>query len=251
MAVLPPLQSLVREHVTTSDGQLDPDRLLFGLNQFMGATYAALNKGLRLSENAAASVVYARFVVPEYPWTNVTDAEMSNSWVNYGGAEANAGWLAMPNGEIWLRGLIKSGTINTTAWTLPTGAHPSYTIRRAVGSNNAFGMLGITTAGAVTPVTGSNTWFDLECKFVPASPVLPPKPFSGGEWPIIVRHGLSRCTQVHVGAAELVNGDTRTETAGEFTLDWADKGDGQLLVRSVYGLQPGRTYKLTLLCLAE
>lgn len=56
MSALPPVQSLVKEHLLTADGQLDPERLLFGLNQFMGSVYAALNRGIALGENIMAEV---------------------------------------------------------------------------------------------------------------------------------------------------------------------------------------------------
>ncbi len=56
MAALPPLQSIIAEHVTNADGTLDPQRLLFVLNQFMGAVYSALNRGIALGANILAEV---------------------------------------------------------------------------------------------------------------------------------------------------------------------------------------------------
>lgn len=60
-------------------------------------------------------------------------------------------------GHVHLEGVIKDGTINTAAFTLPEGYRPRLGTRSfAVNSNSAFGMVTIDTAGVVTPAIGNN-----------------------------------------------------------------------------------------------
>lgn len=86
-----------------------------------------------------------------------------NSWVNFGGANTTAQYMKDEMGFVHLKGMIKTGTIGTVAFTLPAGYLPSSegTSRFPAVSNDAFGQLGITTGGNVTPLVGSSTWFAL------------------------------------------------------------------------------------------
>ena len=84
-----------------------------------------------------------------------------NSWVNFGGGESTAGYWRDPFGFVTLKGVIKSGTINTTCFTLPPGYRPLEKQLVATISNAAIGRLDITTAGAVIPVSGNNAYFSL------------------------------------------------------------------------------------------
>lgn len=95
-------------------------------------------------------------------WTAPTFA---GTWANYGTVSsvtyASAGYWKDAAGFVWLDGVIKSGTINTTAFTLPEGYRPSKTLVRYVASNDAVGTVGITSAGAVVPTSGSSTYVSL------------------------------------------------------------------------------------------
>jgi hypothetical protein len=87
-------------------------------------------------------------------------ATFSGTWVNFGGSDANAGYRLW-NGFAELRGKIKSGTVNTAAFTLPAALFPQHPKNFPVVSNGAFGHVVISTAGVVTPAVGNNTYFDL------------------------------------------------------------------------------------------
>lgn len=251
MATLPPLQSLAKEHLLTPDGELDTDRLLNGVNQFMGSVHGALNKGLTLNDNAAAAVRRLSLMVPEYPWQSVT---LENSWVNYSASFNEAAVLMLPGGVARSRGLIKDGTAagGTTLFTLPAGWRPARTYTYLNDSSTRPGSAAVKANGTVTIEAGANGWFSLDDMEwdVASTSCAAPLPFAWAETPI-VRHGLPRCTGVVPVACSVVGEDERTSTAGHYTLDWTDKGDGQLVIRSAYGLQPGKKYNLTLLCLSE
>lgn len=94
-------------------------------------------------------------------WVDVSS--FSNSWVNYGGAYANAAYYKDQNGFVYLRGLIKSGTNAQTAFTLPAGYRPSGTNFLVSNSNGNFGSINVLSDGSVQPSgTGSGTWFSFE-----------------------------------------------------------------------------------------
>lgn len=90
----------------------------------------------------------------------------SNSWVNYGSVYSIAGYYKDKFGIVHLRGLIKSGTINAAAFTLPSGYRPAYRHMQATVSNNGaaeiISRIDVDTNGDVIPVTGSNTYFSLD-----------------------------------------------------------------------------------------
>jgi len=86
-----------------------------------------------------------------------------NSWVNYGNPAigADAGYYKDTDNIVHLRGLVKSGTIPSNSFYLPLGFRPQYPLYFPVASNNAFGMVIISTGGDVIINQGSNVYVDL------------------------------------------------------------------------------------------
>jgi hypothetical protein len=105
------------------------------------------------------------FLYGDSAWTSV--GSFNNSWVNYGGALPAAAYLKVGR-VVFLRGHIKTGTLNLSAFTLPAGYRPAASAAFAVTSNNLFGSLIINTDGTVVPSVGSNTEFGLSCSWVVA-----------------------------------------------------------------------------------
>jgi hypothetical protein len=100
----------------------------------------------------------------EESWTAPT---LLNSWVNYGGSYAIAGYRKAADGRIDVRGLIKSG-VNGTVFTLPSGYRPSS--NRIFNSMGSSGMIryDISAAGTVFYAAGySIAWQSLEISFYP------------------------------------------------------------------------------------
>lgn len=87
---------------------------------------------------------------------------LGNSWVNFGLQYNPAGYYKDPLGIVHLRGMIKSGVLDTGAFTLPAGYRPANTDLFSVISNNAVGWLEVTNAGVVNPRFGSNVWFSMD-----------------------------------------------------------------------------------------
>jgi hypothetical protein len=84
-----------------------------------------------------------------------------NSWVNFGGAGVADASFYRQAGRVYLDGYIKSGTINTAAFTLPTGYRPGGQQAFVSDSNGAFGVLIVNANGDVIPSINSNVIYTL------------------------------------------------------------------------------------------
>lgn len=86
----------------------------------------------------------------------------TNSWINYDATQfAPARYMKDSNGFVHIEGLIKSGTITASAFTLPKGYRPLKWLHFGTASNAAFGQAEIKVDGTVVPQVGNNTWFSL------------------------------------------------------------------------------------------
>lgn len=103
---------------------------------------------------------------------------LTNSWTAFGGSFAPPRYMRK-NGIVYLKGMIASGAIGSTAFTLPTGFRPAEdglfsSINSAVTSNNASTgtahthnvvaiatRLRVNAAGTVVPETGANAYVSL------------------------------------------------------------------------------------------
>lgn len=85
----------------------------------------------------------------------------TNGWVNFGAPWGVAAFYKDPDGWVHLKGLIRSGTINTSAFTLPAGYRPPYRWLMSVDSNTSQGTVVVQTDGTVIPSTGNIAYFQL------------------------------------------------------------------------------------------
>jgi hypothetical protein len=109
-------------------------------------------------------VIFAAYNKAHYIGSQGSPA-FTNSWAHYGAPYANAGYLMRPDGWVELLGMIKNGTVGSSAFTLPPGWRPSTTKTLAVfsGSANSIGRVDIGSDGTVTPVSpSSNTSVSLD-----------------------------------------------------------------------------------------
>jgi len=86
----------------------------------------------------------------------------TNGWVDFGGGYAGVKYWADDQGVVHIEGMMKSGAIGLSAFTLAQGYRPATTRRFPVSSNNAFGQVDIGADGTVKPDAGNNTSFVLE-----------------------------------------------------------------------------------------
>lgn len=90
---------------------------------------------------------------PTVSWTAPT---FTNNWVNFGGGYSNAFYTRDALGIVRIRGVIKDGTVNTSAFTLPAGYRPVAKLSFSILSSG-IGAIGceIDTTGTVTPTSGN------------------------------------------------------------------------------------------------
>ena len=101
--------------------------------------------------------------ITQEAWIEVSGGVgFENSWVNFGGAYGTAGYFKDSLGIVHLKGLVKSGTIGAIIFTLPSGYRPSADCLLPGVSNSVFGVIYLSTAGAVAYTSGDNGWASLE-----------------------------------------------------------------------------------------
>lgn len=87
----------------------------------------------------------------------ITVPTFTNSWVVDG-----VGGYYVNGDETILVGSVKSGTVNTAIFTLPTDTRPLHTVKTIVNANGAIGYLTVNTDGTVVLTSGSNVTVSLE-----------------------------------------------------------------------------------------
>lgn len=83
----------------------------------------------------------------------------TNSWVNYSASYQSAGYWKDILGYVHLTGLIKSGTVGNSAFTLTPGNRPPAAIYFPVISNASIGLVAVNPDGTVVPTTPSNNTY--------------------------------------------------------------------------------------------
>jgi hypothetical protein len=100
---------------------------------------------------------------------NIGDAgqpAFQGTWVNYDTSLfQRARYWKDPMGIVHVEGLIKSGTINTTAFILPAGYRPGIALLFASDTNTGHGRLDVAATGNVLPVSGGTGYFTINCSF--------------------------------------------------------------------------------------
>lgn len=102
--------------------------------------------------------------IVDMTWKSVGAAgqpAFENSWVNFGAPNQDAQFRREPGGILRLRGLVKSGVIGNTVFTLPTDLRPPADLHYATASNALYGTLKVGANGQVIAQTGSNVYFAL------------------------------------------------------------------------------------------
>jgi hypothetical protein len=79
---------------------------------------------------------------------------LTNAWVAFDTRTAK--YKKTEFGRVYLKGIVKSGTIGSAIFTLPVGYRPDETLTYAIVSNGAFGYVTINTDGTVICTLGSN-----------------------------------------------------------------------------------------------
>lgn len=107
--------------------------------------------------------VLKKLSAPE-PWQTPT---FENSWVNFAGGFAAAGYWKDAEGVVHLRGVVKSGTVGATIFTLPLGYRPlDRHMFAAMTDTNTIGRVDVVADGTVVASSASNVYLSLDtCSF--------------------------------------------------------------------------------------
>ena len=119
--------------------------------------------GSVLNNEAITSPNYSTVFAPQAPSTvNFEEEEpwiaptFQNGWINYGSGFDSAAYMKDRNGFVHLKGMVKSGTANTTFFTLPAGYRSSATLYYpAVNAGTGMGIINIGPSGTVTMDAGN------------------------------------------------------------------------------------------------
>lgn len=162
----------------------------------LGTELAALQRRIALLENALRSSVAVVANDPANPrdgdtWLRTSDETLRarvngatvtvqqvtdtgwlspafvNGWVDFGVPWSPCQYRKL-NGIVYMRGLAKSGTLNTTLFTLPAGYRPG-AVNSLFGSpaGDAFSELRVLTTGDVAQSGAtSNAWQSIACSFI-------------------------------------------------------------------------------------
>lgn len=95
-----------------------------------------------------------------------------NGWLNYDAIQAQAAFKRSADGTVFVKGLVKSGTIGTTVFTLPEGFRPLeprlFSNNTWDGTNYIIGRVDVAISGGVVAVVGGNPHFSLDSIVFPA-----------------------------------------------------------------------------------
>lgn len=83
----------------------------------------------------------------------------ANSWVNFDSGWQVAGFSRDVFGWVHIRGLIKTGTVGSVAFTLPPGYRPALSEPFVVISNGAVGRVDVQADGQIIPQSPSNNTY--------------------------------------------------------------------------------------------
>ncbi len=92
-------------------------------------------------------------------WSTPT---LINSWVVQTSGSTDVKYSKDQIGVVRLRGAVKNGTLQNTAFVLPSGYRPAQDIVFAIAMNTGTGQLVVRAAGDVQPWAGSNQWVWLD-----------------------------------------------------------------------------------------
>lgn len=127
----------------------------------------AIAAELGLNPSAAAATVLDRLNNHENLNSPVfTDIPVFiNGWSSLGSAYGSAAYTKDKHGWVHLRGVIRFGTISSTAgghaFTLPAGFRPNSTMTFPVASNFVYGAVDVQSDGQVRVTAGDNAFISL------------------------------------------------------------------------------------------
>ena len=129
-------------------------------DKLMNVTQSVIvTRGIPIVDIGEDDVIVNGDLTVNTSWQEIT---LTNNWENYGVQYQTAEYKKIGN-QVFLRGLIRNGSNDTAAFTLPTGYRPQEGLKFVTNSDNEGGTAVVTidTFGAVT-VNRYTSWVALE-----------------------------------------------------------------------------------------
>jgi len=119
--------------------------------------YQDLSREIRKMQQVTAGRINQ--ILGDQSWTSVS---FSNSWVDYG-SSYNACEFRKVGDFVYLRGLMKDGTVTAGAFTLPVNYRPPAHLIFSSVTNTGLGRLDVFSTGAVVLQSGGNSYASVNC----------------------------------------------------------------------------------------
>lgn len=229
------------------------DTLVSTLNPFLTATTNALTQRLTFSQNFDAKYKTVTVTVPDEVWTTAT---LDNGWSAFSSSVVPA-YRITESGRVYLRGWAAGGTTTpgTAMFNLPTGFRPTQAQLFSVAVSDAFGRIDIPTNGNVQFTVGVGSTYvsfdGVTFDSVASGPASAPAAYDGPDWPIsLLPEVQGDVVDVRLVQATDLAGQSNLSLGG-FGCDWAMNDQGNVIVKRIGGLSPGRKYRLTFLILGQ
>lgn len=88
--------------------------------------------------------------------------QLLNGWLRYDETVEQPGFYRDAASRVFLRGVVKSGTVATTIFTLPSGYRPGKAQMFAVITSTGVGRMDVKSDGTVVLVSGGNGYANLD-----------------------------------------------------------------------------------------
>ena len=157
----PELQGLILPHISVPSTPSSGKVKYFAASGIdMGGKISGTVSGLFMIDSGG--VIYPVAGDPE-GWHEIGDSgepTFLSGWINYGGSNFICGFRKIDN-QVFIRGVIKSGTVGQAVFTLPIGYRPPSVQRVPCVSGDAYAQINVTTTGDVKVQVGNNSWVDI------------------------------------------------------------------------------------------
>lgn len=227
------------------------NQLLDTTNSFFADTSNALNKRLTLGANVVTEVKTVTVYAPEQEWTAITTFNTAGVAAYTSDSYSGVRYRMEPNGLVRLEiSLTCPSTATISLFTMPSGYRPTAGFNFAGSAGGGSGTacsFSFSTGGAVVKDGGAYTFMSSVLTYTASTPAIPAA-FTGVNWPLVLQPQRVRMTpESLVLPLRYQDLDNTTAQIPAAPPDCALDVQGNVVIRSIYGLQPGRRYSLSFL----
>jgi hypothetical protein len=238
----------------TGDWEMDQAVLKAFMARFMSDSVNTLQGNTRVVNNMGGEYKTLTIQTPTSDWTAPT---LAGAWAVFIAGTTDVGYRKDALGNVWVRGAVASGALNSTIFTLPTGYRPAqdWNVEQTMGSSGSCqlrvdftnGNVNQVNAGQlVTGAPGAPAYGTLDNHFVSVCMSFPCADESPGVlscFPLKYQTGLKTVSAVKVAHATNATANNTGFSVGNPA--WSFDGS-YITISTIPGLALGQTYSVTL-----